>query len=394
MNDGGEKLFSLLKITVSGYKLLNKNFTIDFVSKAKVSEENDSEICTVDENLYVYNTMAFTGSNSSGKTTALNLIRNCMALLKNGRWIYNKADFSNEKILLHLEFYLNGDIYLYYSEIWPSLNEELTNEIGIPFCKIVNEKLLISKYKERSGKRYSTELKFIQKEFRSGFDDTSALVFLCKPYVVADYMDAFSNTGFIVRETFFSNLNSLDDELVTYIIKLLDNSIEYIKYDNTKTVRFKRYECEEKILSKPGLLSLLSNGTIKGIELYIRVVKTLKNGGYFIIDEIENCFHKNLVNNILFLFSDKKINSKNAKIIFSTHYVEILDCLDRRDNIYIMHKNTAYEIEISNLYEEYGTRTEILKSKQFNNNTYDTLLNYDNLMAVKRLIKHEISNND
>ena len=37
---------------------------------------------------------------------------------------------------------------------------------------------------------------------------------------------------------------------------------------------------------------------------------------------------------------------------------------------------------------------EILKSKKFNNNTFNTLLNYDQLMKVKRLLKNEISNND
>ena len=53
MNLGGGLLFSLLKITISGYELLNDNFTIDFITKAKVCEENDLEVCKVDENLYV-----------------------------------------------------------------------------------------------------------------------------------------------------------------------------------------------------------------------------------------------------------------------------------------------------------------------------------------------------
>lgn len=45
----------------------------------------------------------------------------------------------------------------------------------------------------------------------------------------------------------------------------------------------------------------------------------------------------------------KKINSKGAKLIFSTHYIEILDYLDRRDNIFITHKGTGI-INIKNLY--------------------------------------------
>ena len=51
-------------------------------------------------------------------------------------------------------------------------------------------------------------------------------------------------------------------------------------------------------------------------------------------------------------------------------------------------------IDNSNLYIDYKPRTEILKSKQFNNNTFNTLLNYELLMNLKRMIKNEISNND
>lgn len=119
----------------------------------------------------------------------------------------------------------------------------------------------------------------------------------------------------------------------------------------------------------------------------------IKSGGIILIDEIENCFHKNLVSNILFLITDKGINVNKTQILFSTHYVEILDIFDRRDNIFILKREKSC-IKALNLYENYSIRTDILKSKQFNNNTFGTLLNYERLMQVKRNIKHEISNND
>ena len=59
----------LLKIVVSGYKMLSENFTIDFTTKAKVSDDLESEIYIVYQNLYAFNIMAYTGSNASGKTT-------------------------------------------------------------------------------------------------------------------------------------------------------------------------------------------------------------------------------------------------------------------------------------------------------------------------------------
>ena len=192
---------------------------------------------------------------------------------------------------------------------------------------------------------------------------------------------------------FFESLNLLGENLTKEIIKLLDDGIEYIVFDGKDNVRFKRVNSKEVLLTKSEMLGLLSNGTIKGIDLYIRVSLLLKTGGIMIIDEIENCFHKNLVNNLLFLITDTSLNKKNAQIIFSTHYVEILDIFDRRDNIFILHKKNN-KISLENLYEDYEFRTEILKSKKFNNNTFNTLLNYDQLMKVKRLIKNEIYNND
>ena len=102
---------------------------------------------------------------------------------------------------------------------------------------------------------------------------------------------------------------------------------------------------------------------------------------------------KQFINNTRVSILDNLCGDADAKIIFTTHYVEILDYLNRRDNINILHKVDG-KIFSSNLYINYKPRTEILKSKQFNSNTFNTLLNYELLMNMKRMIKDEISNND
>lgn len=380
----------LLKIVVSGYKMLSENFTIDFTTKAKVSDDLESEIYIVDQNLYAFNIMAYTGSNASGKTTVVSLINNCLKLLQTGRWVYNKRDFSTDKIDLYIEFYKDGIIYLYNSEVYPSSEENLNDNYN-NFCRIINEKIKMAVYKSYVGKNYLKKLVFREENASSGIEDTSSLQYFCKEQMYVDYMSAHSLS--LITDKYFQNFNSYSLELVSSIIRLLDDSIEYIKYTTERLILFKRFNEEESILSQVELLNILSNGTVKGIELFIRIITVIKKGGYFIIDEIENCFHKNLVDNIMYLFNDKKINYKNAKIIFTTHYVEILDYLNRRDNINILHKMNKY-IDNSNLYIDYKPRTEILKSKQFNNNTFNTLLNYELLMNLKRMIKNEISNND
>lgn len=386
-------MFSLLKIKVSGYKLLSKGYEIDFLTKSRVNEQEfeESEVIEIGDGLYSFNSIAFTGSNSSGKSTTLSLIANVILLMKTGRWVYRRDDFNGDHIDLHLEFFIDGTIYLYDSKIYPSKNEGLN--INSPYCLIRNESLRFATYKAGVGKRYEKELQYENYNRISNIEDTSILLFVCKDILNGAYLAPFSINGVMVTNSFFECLNYFNKDLTAEIIKLLDDSIEEIFYLGGDSVEFKRYGQKKLILNRLELLNQLSNGTIKGIELYIRTVLLIKNGGILIVDEIENCFHKNLVNNILFLLMDKTINRKNAQIIFSTHYVEILDIFQRRDNIFITHKDNGI-IRISNLYSDYDLRCELSKSKRFNNNTFGTLLNYDRLMKVKGLIRNEISNND
>lgn len=386
-------MFALLKLKVSGFRMLANDFTLDFVARARVnSNEDSSEIIQIDNNLYTYSLIAFTGSNSSGKSTTLDLIKNTLVLMKTGRWLYRESDFNSSEIKMHIEFYLDSDIYIYDSIILPS-NELSEGQIMSPFCRIINETLKFARYDGKCGKRYIDELKYYIDDHATGIEDTSKLIFLCKDKSNGYYLPEFSKNGVLVNKLFFESLNYLSNELTKEIIRLLDDSIEYINFDGTDSVSFKRVNCNEITITKKDMLGILSNGTIKGIDLYIRIAILLKTGGIMVIDEIENCFHKNLVNNLLFLITDKSLNKNNAQIIFSTHYVEILDTFDRRDNIFILHK-IDNEIRLENLYDDYEFRTEILKSRKFNNNTFNTLLNYDQLMKVKRLLKNEISGND
>ena len=77
---------------------------------------------------------------------------------------------------------------------------------------------------------------------------------------------------------------------------------------------------KEETLSARELYFMLSSGTIKGIVLYMLVVLSLRDGMDLRIDEIENHFHKTLVENIITLYKDKSVNKKNATLIIATHY--------------------------------------------------------------------------
>lgn len=394
-------MIKLLKIRISGYRKFKPDSEIDLTNKAKViSEDVGTSLFEISENLYTFTVIGFTGKNSSGKSSALDLIMKSYNFLRTGRWPFIPNRMPDGKINLHLEFFLNGDIYFYDGEFEKPIDDNLDlipadeNE----YCRIGIEKLWKLPYRKTYGRLYgnyyskgSDETDFLKND---SLDDTSAIVRLCKSSV---FFDAFGNNnmadiriGHIVRNTFFDSLKRYDLNLTSSIVTLLDESIEYIKIEDNNLVRFKRFDSPEQIIHKHDLLSVLSDGTIRGVELFIRAINCLDNGGVFIVDEIEDCFHKNLVNNLILLFTDERINRKKAQLIFSTHYSQILDILHRRDSIFVMQKEEGY-VAVKNVYSDFEIRTELSKSAAFDNNAFATLLNYDQLMLVRKKIVDLIS---
>lgn len=72
-------------------------------------------------------------------------------------------------------------------------------------------------------------------------------------------------------------------------------------------------------------------------------------------------------------------------MVFNTHYCEVLDQMGRQDNIWICKSGKC--AFLSNMYEDYQIRPELLKSKQYYNNAFQTAVNYEELMNLKRKLK-------
>ena len=391
-------MLKLLNIRVNGYKLLEENFTFDFLTRTKVLESDlEKEIFKIDTLLYSFRTLAVVGGNSSGKSTVLSLILKTIDFLSSGRWGYVEHEFKEDKIGLSISFYLDGNIYFYSVNLLKNTSDEGRNRL---YALIDNESLFMKKYVKAKGKKNLENIDDVadvtSRYLQNSLKDTSAIINLVKENIL---VDAFTNNNVIafdeglLSNSFYNILDNSNKELASSIIKLLDDSIEYIKSDSSDYVKFKRYNEGEQILKKIELISILSSGTFRGIELYLRAIKAIKLGKVFIVDEIENCFQKNVVFNLIFLFNDERINKNNAQLIFSTHSTEILDILNRQDSINITHKNNG-RINIKNL-KEYDIRVELSKSKQFDNNTFNTSINYQQLMEVRRNLINELySNND
>ena len=386
----------LLRVKANHFKNCADGFAIDLVAKSrKTAEDREYELQEIAPELHVYNTMAFIGKNASGKTSAVDLLDMAYSIL--GGFRLEGKHYSYEGIELEIFFYHDGKIFLYETNLE---NDKLDNR-----ALFKNERLYQKKY-------YKTNVKDIY--CRDGFervqmplfsptshieldsssddshsflpDDTSMLFYpLGKKTTRAIYFDSYE-AGTDTYRLMFNALRNygIDSDILTKVLKIFDDNIESLEMLDEKNYML-TFRGEVKTISDTQLIHLLSSGTTKGLLLYVLMVASLKEGFDLIIDEVENHFHKTLVENLISLYKDKSVNKHNATLIFTTHYCEVLDQMGRQDNIWIC--KSGEQVTLSNMYEDYQIRPELLKSKQYYNNAFNTAVDYDALMGLKKELK-------
>ncbi|MGM9873490.1 MAG: ATP/GTP-binding protein [Bacilli bacterium] len=374
----------LLKIKVpNGYKMLEKGFEVNFLTRTRVDKKVDNNnLIELEPGLYYPISTIFIGKNSSGKTTVLELISLIFTFIISGRIstsvIEDRDDFSLEFVLYH-----KGFIYIYNgSFIRPKFDNN-------SFLLINNESLKKTTFKKSYNKDLSN-ITFLKENLIDSSEkgDTSGItkfnfyekfmfasLFFSDPHLLSNMIN-------IINEDY-------GDGSFDVLVKLFDDSIESIKPtkmdDNTLAFKFKRVNQPEMIVNWSYLLNRLSSGTVRGIYLFAASLISFKYGGDIIIDEIEKSFNKNLIENLIMLFNDKQINKMDATLIYSTHYSELLDFSNRCDNINVLHREKDV-VSIKNMCTDYKLRTELSKSKHFDQNTFDNLVNYERLMDLRRIL--------
>jgi hypothetical protein len=369
----------LLRVKASHFKNCRDDFTIDFIAQSKkTAEDKEYELQEIADSLYVFNTAAFIGKNASGKTTAIELLDCCYSIL--GDFRLEGKKYSYENITLEMIFYHENYIYRYRTVLHE--DSALGNK-----AIFSNQTLERKKYAKTSIKNIYEDDQF---KPVSGIgilpEDTSIVFFVLKKKETrAVYFDS-NGEGTDTYQLLFKAMKSysISGEYLTNIIKIFDETIRGLERIDDHNYRL-IYQDKEQVLSDKELIYLLSSGTTKGLLLYILVVASLQNGFDLLIDEVENHFHKTLVENMISLYKDKTVNRKNATLIFTTHYCEVLDLFNRQDNIWI--SKSDGQVYLSNMYKDYNVRPELLKSRQFYNNAFQTSVNYDELMNLKRKLK-------
>ena len=85
--------------------------------------------------------------------------------------------------------------------------------------------------------------------------------------------------------------------------------------------------------------------TIKGIVTFTMAREILREGGYSLINEIENRFNKEIVSTLIRFFKNSQLNKKGGVLFFSTYYLELMDEYDRNDSIFITRNSNGITVE-------------------------------------------------
>jgi AAA15 family ATPase/GTPase len=117
-----------------------------------------------------------------------------------------------------------------------------------------------------------------------------------------------------------------------------------------------------------------SKGTRKFFAMSAPIIDTLQHGKVLIIDELDASLHPILTQYLIQLFHDKKINKKNAQLIFATHDTNLLKpYIFRRDQIWLTEKNKFGSTDLYSLAQFKGVRAKEDFEKQYIQGKYGAI---------------------
>lgn len=375
----------LLRATAEGLPLFKEKLDICFYAQQRISEEQKEQLHPLFSNVYLNPATGFIGINASGKTSVLKVILLILGIMNNEP--INHIDTRDilgdaKKTVLNIFFYSETNKEVCRLETVVAARKTKTEGI---IYSIISERIWSKKTDEIIARK--AMLDFDGKEpimVRSGqedflSDDVSIMIALNK------------KTGENIRIVdllLFTNINVLpfSEGIPAEVITYLDPTVESLYFDEKdqkEIIRLKFKDKEEIVLNNPlELNNYLSSGTVKGMIIFTLAKEVLQNGGYIVVDEIENHFNKEIVTTLMRFFMDSKLNKNGGTLIFSTHYPELLDEYDRNDSIYITRNRNGITAEnLSSILK----RNDIKKSDAYQSGFLEgTTPMYEAYMRLKK----------
>ena len=348
-------MMKILKTKIRGLSYFkNGEFEFDFFASKNVNfyEKERKNVSHVINKLYKLNSIALLGINASGKTTSLKLV---LAMLN----IFIKNKSLSEDDIPEIGNYFDDEVicenYIFNQEwiykIESIISKDKSNSLYFKDEVLYRKKVKKTESKDKIFTNFEETIsrKDIDVTYLKQTDSIFSGVLNKKNHqLVEDSVVDLTNITDVNKIQYFAN-----DMDISYV-NFLDDSIESLIFEED-TKKFKiRFKYSKELIESNivDLNRFLSSGTIKGIMILLNIQFILNSGGYLIIDELENHLNKSIAVQLIKLFNSN-INKNSATLIFTTHYIEITDFIDRSDSIYVFKKNPLINIEkMSNIIGE------------------------------------------
>lgn len=387
---------NFLKLVVRQHPLLETGTEFSLSTVQPVKESDSESVTNIYGRRYLNNISTIAGRNATGKTTLMTAVVGILFLFWGNRSIdqtpLDGSFFGQEDISFDVYFF-GSDKRIYLDSITFSKNSE--------------NKWYISDEKIKEKRAYSIDTK------DSLFDFSESKLYIDREKLPDEILGILSEDDSIFRMVLsrenynppvvYNSLMFTDNnilirdgiEIPVEILEYLDPSIEYLHVGESENIeifrlKFKNHSQEIVENKFSNLQHYLSSGTAKGVTLFQLVLSVLKSGGYLFVDEIENHFNQAIVRTFIDFFSNKRINTKNAILVFSTHYSELLQDLERGDQVFIVRKDKKTSVS---RYAEQKIRSDLNRTDVFNSNYIEgSAPDYDAYINLKKAVIEVVKN--
>lgn len=384
-----------LKLEIQNHPLFEDNLEFSLVSDARVTSNTSDRLTHLLGSLWVNNLITLVGTNATGKTTIMKLLIGILQTVVMEKSIdqtkLTDVLIGNEPISVTTYFY-GTDHVVYKDSLVFKLKKTLSKSWHIESETVYRKKVTVN-----LSKKKLFDFKNIKPELdRKELGDLASSILSSDDSIFRAIISKNKYYPQIPFDTlFFTDFNALmygSGNVPGEILNFLDPTIEYLKIENkpegsgaTKQLfklKFKGKDTEIAENDFTTIAKYLSSGTAKGITLYGEVINALSVGGIIFIDELENHFNHAIVDSFIEYFTNPKININRATLVFSTHYTEILDKIERTDEEYITKREGKIQLQ---RYSTADVRSDLNKADVFESDYLGgTAPDYDAYMALKK----------
>ncbi|MEM0998325.1 MAG: ATP-binding protein [Bacteroidota bacterium] len=387
----------IIEFSVENHKSIAEMQTLSLVAaplKSLNPTLQKSNVIKVDDHLSLLKTVALYGANGSGKSnmvnamvTMLHIIFQSMSdetVIESRIRPFALIDPLRKKpTFFQLQFICEGQKYRYGFEATRSsiVSEWLAGpakENETYYFQRAGQEIQINKTRFSEGKDLESKTAETNLFLNVVAAFNGPIAKAIKKYLRGIYALGSVNDKYFRQYT----LDSLNDPVlgkeVLYFLRSGDTGIEQVREEilsdeerNSKARIFSIRTIIDGQGEKVGEIEFdfdefESAGTKKMFNLAGALLRKLREGGLFIIDEFDARFHPMLTRRIVEMFNSTKLNPGNAQLFFVTHDTNLLDRdLLRRDQIYFAEKDIVGRTSFYSMYDFKGVRNDASFEKNY-----------------------------